>query len=155
MYSFDNSSAADIAIRFALISRAWRKTLDSAFTQLGLTDATWAPLLHLAYGDGISQKELAQRVGVEPCTLVRVMDILEERGLVERRADQSDRRSKRVFMSTDGRTALARLNDAKAVIDQQILADFDRAELNALGKLFHKIEARLLTVNQQDEDSAA
>ena len=49
------------------LTRQWRRLVEEQLTASGLTDATWTPLLHLrAWGDGVTQKELAERVGLRP-----------------------------------------------------------------------------------------
>ncbi|MGG2362798.1 MarR family transcriptional regulator, partial [Salmonella enterica] len=54
---------ARFGLEFALLARRWRRTLDFRLAEAGLTDATWAPLVHLhESGDGISQKALAALV---------------------------------------------------------------------------------------------
>ena len=88
------------------LTRQWRRLVEEQLAASGLTDATWTPLIHLrAWGDGVTQKELAERVGLDSSSLVRLLDILEGKSLVERRADSADRRSKRIFLTTEGHAA--------------------------------------------------
>src|SRR3546814_18228949 len=62
-----------------------------------LSDATWMPLVHLQEtGGGITQKDLAERVGIDGSSLVRVLDILSRPGLVVRRVDESDGRARQI-----------------------------------------------------------
>ena len=68
--------------QFSLLARQWRRAVETRLEQAGLTDATWAPLVHLsASGGGITQKELAALVGIDGSTLVRLLDILSDKGL--------------------------------------------------------------------------
>ncbi len=72
----------------AQTSRAWRAELDRRLSHLGLSQARWLVLLHLArHRDSPTQRELAQSVGVEGPTLARLLDGLESQGLVRRLAD--------------------------------------------------------------------
>src|SRR5476649_713541 len=61
--------------------------------ELGLTRAQCAVLAHLARQEGINQAALAQSLDIEPITLVRLLDRLEESGLIERKPDPGDRRA--------------------------------------------------------------
>ena len=77
-------------IRFALLARRWRQSLDAHLAEAGLSDATWVPLVHLhESGGGITQKDLAALVGIDSSSLVRLLDILCRQGLAERRVDAS------------------------------------------------------------------
>lgn len=133
-----------LGIKLALLSRSWRRALDFALLDSGLTDATWAPLLHLdEYGEGVTQKELAFRVGIDASTLVRLLDILSERGLIERVADVADRRAHKIFLTQAGRAVLGNVERARDVVDARILADIGDDEIVRLTEAFKKIDGRL------------
>lgn len=90
-------------LRFFMMARRWQRALDSHLAMAGLTDATWRPLVQLEdSGGGITQKDLAARVGVDTSSLVRVLDILEGDGLIERRRDQSDGRANLLYLTQAG-----------------------------------------------------
>ncbi|MBV9117137.1 MAG: MarR family transcriptional regulator, partial [Acetobacteraceae bacterium] len=63
-----------------------------------MTRAQWAILIWLERQPGISQKELAELLEVEPITVARLIDRLEARGMVERRPDPRDRRIWRLHL---------------------------------------------------------
>lgn len=133
-----------VGIKLALLARAWRRAIDCALSDLGLTDATWAPLLHLdEYGEGITQKELAFRVGVDASTLVRVLDILSERGLIERTADIGDRRARKIYLTKAGRRVLSDLQRARDTVDAKVLSDVDDEDIAGMMKAFRKMDAQL------------
>ena len=67
--------------------------------QLGLTPAHWKIILALNITNGLTQKELAEKIYVDGSTLVPVIDKMEKNGLVERRADAKDRRINRIFLT--------------------------------------------------------
>ena len=67
-----------------MLARRWRAFLDTALQDAGLTEAAWAPLMHLhRLGDGVQQKILAARIGIDTSTLVRLIDILEHHPQVD------------------------------------------------------------------------
>jgi MarR family transcriptional regulator, transcriptional regulator for hemolysin len=81
-------------------ARTWRSRLDARLRPMGLSSAMWTVLSCLARKDGpLTQRELAQAVGVEGPTLVRLLDRLEEGGWARRMADPEDRRVKRVELT--------------------------------------------------------
>jgi MarR family transcriptional regulator for hemolysin len=64
----------------------------------GMTRAQWVMLIHLDRRPGLSQKELAELLEVEPITVARLADRLEARHLLERRPDPADRRIWRLHL---------------------------------------------------------
>lgn len=69
----------------------------------GLTGTAAAVLEVLDHTDGLSQRELAGRVGLTPATLTPVLDVLEQDGRIGRERDRSDRRVVRLTITDDGR----------------------------------------------------
>lgn len=85
-------------MQLAQMSRGWRAELDRRLAGLGLSQARWLVLLHLArFEEAPTQRELAQSVGVEGPTLARLLDSLESQGLVQRQSVMEDRRAKKSF----------------------------------------------------------
>lgn len=86
------------------VARGWRSRLDERLRPLGLSCAMWAVIRHLANGSAaLTQRELAEAVGIEGPTLVRLLDRLEQTGIARRVSDPGDRRIKRVELSEQAR----------------------------------------------------
>lgn len=86
-----------------------------------------------------SKQETAGRLGVDRTTMVGLLDALEAKGLVARRADASDRRRNVVELTDDGQAALARAVRASDQAEQQLLADLDDAESAQLRTLLTRL----------------
>jgi MarR family transcriptional regulator for hemolysin len=87
-------------MQLAQLSRGWRAELDRRLAGLGLSQARWLVLLHLArFETAPTQRELAASVGVEGPTLARLLDSLETQGLVRRQSVVEDRRAKQISLS--------------------------------------------------------
>lgn len=67
--------------------------------KLGLTSSQWKVILALNLFDGLSQRELADKIYVDSSTLVPIIDKMETIGLIERRSDPKDRRHNRLFLT--------------------------------------------------------
>ena len=79
----------------ARVARRWRKLLDERLKDLGVTQARWFTMVCLQRGGGgLTQRELAHLMTIENPTLVRLLDSLEEQGLIERRHSERDRRAR-------------------------------------------------------------
>lgn len=144
MTSISASPRARFGIRFSLLARRWRKALDERLAEAGLSDATWAPLIHLQEtGGGVTQKELAALVGIDGSSLVRLLDILCRQGLAERRVDESDSRARLIYLTADGEQRVAAIRRELAKGEEEMLADITDTDLAAMLRHFDRIEERL------------
>ncbi|MFN7008554.1 MAG: MarR family winged helix-turn-helix transcriptional regulator [Allorhizobium sp.] len=145
-------SRREFGFRLVGLSRRWRQHVDEAVAAVGLSDATWSPLFHLdRIGDGLTQRELAGHLGLDGSSLVRLLDILEGQGLVERRTEPEDRRVKRIYLTPAGK---ARVNEILARLvprEDEMLRDLDDGEITGLLGAFEKIEARIRNNSQTEE----
>ncbi|WP_346910811.1 MarR family winged helix-turn-helix transcriptional regulator [uncultured Roseibium sp.] len=149
MISNASSPKALFGFQFVTLSRRWRKVIHAELAATGLTDATWTPLVYLdAGGDGITQKALAELVGLDTSTLVRLLDILSERKLIERQVDPNDRRARLIVLTKAGRVEVARIKAQLIAVEAELLSGLDETEvavmLRAFSKISNKVEAALV-----------
>lgn len=88
------------------VSRLMRRRFDERARVLGLTRAQWRTLVVLSRNEGSNQGTLADLLDVEPITLCRMVDRLEDAGHVERRRDPADRRAWQIFLTEAARPLL-------------------------------------------------
>lgn len=141
----------DFGFRVARIARRLRQAVDAELRVLGLTEATWRPLVYVRrLGDGVRQKELATALSIEGPSLVRLLDNLERRGLIERREDEADRRARGIHLTRAGRDLARRAAKVGGEIQARLLANVPAAELEAcqraLAGIERELEERLETV---------
>jgi MarR family transcriptional regulator, transcriptional regulator for hemolysin len=80
-------------------ARLMSKRFDQRARHLGLTRAQCHVLVTLAQHEGINQAALADRLELEPITVARCLDRMEQAGWIERRVDPSDRRARLLYMT--------------------------------------------------------
>ncbi|MGH6947086.1 MAG: MarR family winged helix-turn-helix transcriptional regulator [Kiloniellales bacterium] len=136
------TAPADQSFGFLLsdTARLLRRRFDAKARGLGLTRAQWRVLAYLARQNGRQQCELAEVLEVEPITLSRLIDRMEDGGWVERRPDPGDRRAHLVFMSEKAPPALARMHQLAEVVYAEAFAGLPpktRQELTALLAALH------------------
>jgi DNA-binding MarR family transcriptional regulator len=112
--------------------RSLRRYYDRRASALGVTTAQWRVLAWLGHSPGLKQVELAERLDVEPITAGRIVDRLEEAGLVERQADPVDRRAWRLVLTAKAGPIIARLTDLAEEMSDEAFADFDIEELETM-----------------------
>ncbi|HIZ50095.1 MAG TPA: MarR family transcriptional regulator [Candidatus Pseudomonas excrementavium] len=140
-------------IRFSMLSRLWRRTIDQKMAAAGLADISWSPLIHLdESGDGVSQKQLAALVGIDGSSLVRLLDTLESRGHIQRCPAPGDRRIKLVMLTAAGREAVTTIRDHLQRIEQEMLQDLDDRQLQVMMESFEIIQQRLLLMGASARD---
>jgi len=116
-------------MQLAQMSRGWRAELDRRLAGLGLSQARWLVLLHLARFDcKPTQRELAQSVGVEGPTLARLLDSLEAQGLVKRQAVLEDRRAKKIELSESALPLIAEIEAIATALRQELFVGIDEEE---------------------------
>src|SRR6202035_3245414 len=91
------------------VARMLRTYADYKASQFGITRAQWVVLARLDRFEGLKQSELAEMLDLQPITVTRLVDRLCDNGLIERRADPSDRRAKRLFLTPAARPLLDQL----------------------------------------------
>lgn len=99
----------NIGAMLAQVSRLLRRSFDARARGIGVTRPQWQVLTLLSFHAGINQGGLAELLEVEPITLGRMIDRLQDAGLVERRADPADRRAWRLFLTEKGQMLLDQL----------------------------------------------
>ena len=91
-----------IASLLAQVSRLMRRAFDEKARTIGVTRPQWQVLSVLRHNAGIKQGGLAEILEVEPITAGRMIDRMQEAGLVERRPDPADRRAWRLHLTQRG-----------------------------------------------------
>ena len=126
-----------------LAAHGWRIALDRRLRPLGYSRSRWMVLLYISRNDAIPHRELADLLGIESPTLVRLVDRMESDGLLERRADESDRRVKRLHLSPEGRKEVERIRAHAADLRKELLGGLDPKELAITQEVLQTIRARL------------
>jgi DNA-binding MarR family transcriptional regulator len=110
-----------LPFEIAETGHALRKAFDRRAVGMGVTRAQWKVLFRLERQPGLRQIELADMLDIEPITLSRIVDRLEEAGLVERVADPADRRAWRLHVTAKAQPLIEKL---RGVADEMIAEAF-------------------------------
>jgi MarR family transcriptional regulator, transcriptional regulator for hemolysin len=112
---------------------------------LGLTRSQCSVLAHLARHEGIQQGGLAEILEVEPITLTRILDRLEEAELVERRAHPTDRRIRLLHLTPKAHPLLGEIFSIGAATREEALEGVAEAQRDQLFAILSAMKANLLT----------
>ena len=126
------------------VARLLRKRFEQRAKGLGLTRSHWHALAFLSRNEGIHQGGLAEIMEIEPITLVRILDKLEERGLIERRQHPSDRRVWVLYLQDAARPLLEDMRVIGDAARGDALAGVTDAEREQLMKTLTQMKTNLL-----------
>lgn len=124
-------------------SRLLRRSFDVRARDIGVTRAQWQVLTTLLRHEGVNQGGLAELLDVDPITVCRMVDRLQDAMLVERRADPADRRSWRLFLTPRAHDLLAQLRPLADALIEEALAGIDLAERDRLRDLLDRVRENL------------
>lgn len=127
----------------AQVARLMRRTFDERAKEIGVTRPQWQVLGVLLRYEGINQGGLADILEVEPITAGRMIDRMQDAGLVERRADPADRRAWRLHLTTRGREIIERLQPMAVETSDEALAGISEADKVHLLHTLERILANL------------
>jgi MarR family transcriptional regulator, transcriptional regulator for hemolysin len=132
---------AELGLLVARLARVWRRKADQALSAHGLSEATAHPLLILSRrGNCVRQGVLANEMGIEGPSLVRLIDLLQAEGLVERREDPTDRRAKTLHITTLGEAKVAEINRVLSRVRTELMQGIPEQELLTTFKVLRKME---------------
>lgn len=125
------------------VSRLMRRSFDARARMIGVTRPQWRALFVVSRNEGANQGVLADMLEVEPITLCRMIDRLEDSGLVERRRDPSDRRAWQIFLTEKAQPLIDRLLGIGEEMVEDALASVSQAERDALFDTLERIRSNL------------
>lgn len=125
------------------VARLLRVDADKRARAHGMTRAQWAILIWLERQAGLSQKELAEILEVEPITVARLIDRLQARGMVERRPDPKDRRIWRLHLRPAAVAVLGEIDEQRAAITELVTHGIDQDSLRCTTDTLLQMKERL------------
>lgn len=133
------------------VSRLMRKRFDERARLVGATRAQWKTLVTLSRNEGLNQGALADRLEVEPITLCRMIDRLEESGLVERRRDPADRRAWRIYLTDAAKPVLGQLREFADEMFAEAFEGLSETDQAALSDHLTRIRTNLSNTEPENE----
>jgi MarR family transcriptional regulator for hemolysin len=103
------------------VQRLLRKRFETRASGLGLSSAQWRLMVRVAKEEGISQARLAELLEIEPISVSRLVDRMEEGGWIERRSDAADRRVRMIFPTPKASAAYAEVKSLAGEVYEESL----------------------------------
>jgi MarR family transcriptional regulator for hemolysin len=119
-------------------ARVWRHKLDQRLRPLGLSQAKWRTIAHLAKGQ-LTQCDLADRLSIEEPTLARLLARLESGGWIKRQSSQHDRRCKTVHLERKSSRLLEQIEGTARQLRHEILVTISPEDLQTCLRVLAEI----------------
>lgn len=130
------------------VARLLRKNFNRRVQSIGLTQEQCRVILQLSRHEGIQQVDLAELLEIKPITLARLLDKLQESGLIERRPNPDDRRAFRLYLTRGAHTMLKKILAIGAATRADAHGNIPSAELDKLFSVLSRLKTNL--VNAED-----
>ncbi len=140
-------------------ARLVRRRFEAKGSAHGLSAAQWRLMVRLVKEEGVAQARLAELLEIEPISVSRLLDRMEEGGWIERRQDAADRRVRMIFPTEKSRQAFAAIKSAAGDVYDTALAglsaDEQRALVTGLTTIISNLSEGDSAVGQHTEESTA
>jgi MarR family transcriptional regulator for hemolysin len=136
-------------------ARLLSKRYDQRAKSLGLTRAQIQLLAYLVYHEGINQTGLAEMIEIEPISLARLIDRMEQAGWVERRPDPHDRRAWLLFITEKAKPVFAEMVAIGREVRAEALVGFSEGERDQVMELLLRVRRNLSDKGGEDSPPLA
>jgi len=139
----------DLLFEINETARVIRRSFDQRAAKIGITRPQWRVLARLKREAGLRQVELAERLDMEPITLCRIVDRLEEAGLVERKADPADRRAWRLELTEKAAPVVTKLRALARDIAAEATDGIEEPDLKVVQQKLTTIRTNVARTSDQ------
>jgi MarR family transcriptional regulator, transcriptional regulator for hemolysin len=140
-YDYENS----IGFIINRTAKAFVKALDSELRhKTGVTFGQWKVIVILVNQNGLTQREIADRLGLEGPTLIPIIDKMEKEGLVIRKVDSDDRRNNRIYRTGKSDELWEKMLKCALKIRQISVKDIPEQNINIMRNVLEKIFQNLI-----------
>lgn len=146
-YDFENS----IGFVVNATAKAFQRSFDVELRKnVGVTLSQWRVVWALMTQPGLTQKELADKVGIEGATLVPIIDKMEKENLLKRKPDTNDRRANRIYLMPKADSLWESMMDCAIKIRKSSTKNISDDEVRITLETLRKISKNLMTFSELD-----
>ena len=138
-------------MKLTVVARQLRISFDQRVERSGLTRASWQLIAAVARHPGATQRLIAEALEVREITAGRLIDKLCAEGILERRENPQDRRAYCVYLTSDAKPMLDKIDELAKVHESEIFAGFAAGDLDRLDELLEGIARNLALARSREE----
>jgi len=147
-YDFENSMGFVVN----MTAKAFQKSFDIELRKnAGVSLSQWRVVGALVIQPGLTQKEIADKVGIEGATLVPVIDKMEKEGLLKRKPDSSDRRVNRIYLTQKADSLWESMVECALRIRKSSTKNISENNIQTTLETLRKISQNLASLSELDK----
>jgi DNA-binding MarR family transcriptional regulator len=135
----------------ARLGQAATRRFHRALEPQGIHPRHFGVMTIVAAEPGLSQNQLHERTGIDPSSMVAVIDELEAKGLAERRPLPDDRRVRAIYLTDEGARCLSRVRELAADLQRELFSPLDAEERSTLHELLRRLASGGAVVGEDPE----
>lgn len=133
-------------------AKAFQRSFDIELRKsVGVTLSQWRVVGALMQQPGLTQKELADKVGIESATLVPIIDKMEKENLLKRKPDSNDRRVNRIYLTSKTDSLWESMTECALKIRKSSTRNISDADIQTTLETLRKISKNLTTFSDLDK----
>lgn len=137
------------------VARLLRRSFNRGVEPLGLTQTQWRAIAQLSRNEGINQVTLADILEVQPISLARMLDRMQEAGIVERRPDPNDRRAVQLYLTDAAKPILEGLRRQASRVHDQAVAGMPEKVQDQLIEALRALKQNLASAETEADETGA
>ncbi len=130
------------------VARLLRKNFSRRVQSFGLTQEQSRVIVHLSRCEGIQQVDLAELLEIKPITLARLLDKLQDNGLIERRVNPDDRRAFRLYLTRAAHAVLKKILVIGAATRADAYRHISASDLEITFSVLSQLKANLVNAEE-------
>lgn len=147
-YDFENSMGFVVN----MTAKAFQKSFDIELRKTaGVSLSQWRVVGALVIQPGLTQKEIADKVGIEGATLVPIIDKMEKEGLLKRKPDSSDRRVNRIYLTPKADSLWESMVECALKIRKSSTKNISENDIQTTLETLRKISQNLASFSEIDK----
>ncbi len=148
------AEAAPLGYLIFDVARLFRRRFEEEARDHGITMPQWKTLSEIARNPGVTQRELAALTDSDQMTMSGILDRLEKRGLIDRRADPRDSRAKVVEIEPEGRALVERARAVGLAVYTRAVEGIGSEEEKLLSGALERLRGNLVGMSAEEKESA-
>ena len=147
-YDFENSMGFVVN----MTAKAFQRSFDIELRKnAGVSLSQWRVVGALVMQPGLTQKEIADKVGIEGATLVPILDRMEKEGLLKRKPDSSDRRVNRIYLTQKADSLWESMVECALRIRKSSAKNISESDIQTTLETLRKISQNLASFSEIDK----
>jgi MarR family transcriptional regulator, transcriptional regulator for hemolysin len=130
------------------VTRIMRTLFDRRAVKFDLTRAQWRALKRVRHSEGMTQKDLAEYLEMEPIAVGRVIDRLQKAGFIERRSDPSDRRVWRLHLTAKAHDVVEDMEQISNELFKQAQRGISAGDMKIMLDVFTRMKQNVVALDR-------